>query len=133
MIMNKNGNNAWEPVRNGDTYCSPACGRGCKYNDYQATLNKANDVARIMGHGWTAKVWENLGWHWEVISSGKNIHIKPSNYKGLDNRYRANISERGSAGILFSSDVHTNPHYAVAEVVGKLEKKIKELQSLRGF
>jgi len=36
-------------------------------------------------------------------------------------------------GSLFSSDVHTNPHYAVAEVVGKLERKIKELQSLRGF
>lgn len=60
----------WTPAEAGKgaakTYCSPACGMGCLKSDYTHAMEKALELAHIMGDGWTPKVWENLGWHWGV-------------------------------------------------------------------
>ena len=51
---------SWEPIRIGDTYCSPACGRGCKWSAYQTCVRKANALAKRLGSNWkTARPGES--------------------------------------------------------------------------
>ena len=61
---------SWTPKREGAVYCSPACGNGCKWVDYKLASHKASKLAGRLGAGWKPRVWENLGWHWEV----QNVH-----------------------------------------------------------
>lgn len=56
----------WEPVLSGEIYCSPRCGGRCKLADHNAAHDKADALLAIMGDGWEKRVWENLGWWWEV-------------------------------------------------------------------
>lgn len=58
---------SWKPIRNGDTYCSPACGRGCTIHEFNEANRKGNALLKkLKGHGWRLNVWENLGWHYSV-------------------------------------------------------------------
>ena len=38
--------------------------------------HKAHAVARYMGKGWKPVVWQNSGWHWQVVKEG--IQVSPS-------------------------------------------------------
>ena len=67
----------WDPVRHGDTYCSPACGGGCTWKSYQLAKKRAQELADYMGSGWTPKVWENMGWHYEARSTCERLRVKP--------------------------------------------------------
>lgn len=60
---------SWQPVRSGDLYCAPACGRGCTRAEYLQAQRLGNKLARRMGKEWRCHVHENLGWHYTVISS----------------------------------------------------------------
>ena len=62
----------WTPVRNGDAYCSPACGGGpvvCSVKRYQHAHEVANKVARDLGAikylAWLDE--GNVGRHYEVL------------------------------------------------------------------
>lgn len=74
----------WTPVRKGGVYCSPACGAGCKHEDYVTAVGRAEGLARRctdeMGGTWKARVWENLGWHWCVFQEGTNVEIGYGGY-----------------------------------------------------
>lgn len=63
---------SWKAVRNGPTYCAPACGRGCTHAEFVAANKAADDVVRQLGAGWKKRVWENLGWHWTVATAKEN-------------------------------------------------------------
>lgn len=63
------------PIRNGEIYCSPWCGGGCKYSDYEKATKDANMVANELGDGWVPHVWENLGWKYKVVNGECNIHL----------------------------------------------------------
>lgn len=68
----------WTPVRNGDAYCSPACGGGpvvCSIKRYEHAIDVANKVARDLGEGWKTDVFENLGWHARVVSPCGRLSI----------------------------------------------------------
>lgn len=65
----------WDPVRDGDLYCSPACGFGCTWKDYQEAARDANTLKAALGPGWAVRVSENLGWHYSV-HRGK-CHVFP--------------------------------------------------------
>ena len=68
----------WTPVRNGDAYCSPACGGGpvvCSIKRYEHAHEVANKVARDLGAEWKPDVFENLGWHARVVSPCGRINI----------------------------------------------------------
>ena len=60
------GDPRWIAKRDGATYCAPACGRGCAYIEYTRAQRGARALARALGPGWVPRVWENLGWHYEV-------------------------------------------------------------------
>lgn len=57
---------SWKPERRGAIYCAPACGGRCKHRDYLKAKRTAEGIARKLGAGWEAEVFENLGWHWKV-------------------------------------------------------------------
>lgn len=56
----------WKARRTGDRYCSPACGRGCTWAEYQDALRKGRALAKRLGTGWRPRVWENVGWHYDA-------------------------------------------------------------------
>ena len=66
---------SWRPVRKGDVFCAPACGRGCTHAEYVHALTSAAAVVRRLGPGWRPVVSENLGWHYSVeLVSGIKVH-----------------------------------------------------------
>lgn len=55
------------PLKRGHIYCSPACGRGCTLNEYEAASKTAMWMVGVLGEGWIPNVWENLGWHCSAV------------------------------------------------------------------
>ncbi len=69
----------WKPKKNGTIYCSPLCGGGCTHVAFENATRQAKVFARIMGKGFKPRVWENLGWHWEIKSKCERLSISSSN------------------------------------------------------
>ena len=67
MIYAKHTLDRWKPVRNGIYYCSPRCGFQCTRLAFEKATEEAQTLAARMGDGWEPNVWENWGWHYEVI------------------------------------------------------------------
>lgn len=67
---------SWKPRRKGDTYCSPACGNHCTKAAFDLAHKRGAALAKRCGKGWSYKVWENLGWHYEATALGGifNVH-----------------------------------------------------------
>ena len=66
---------SWKPVRRGAHFCSPACGRGCTFHEYRKAQVLGGILARQLGSGWKADVWENLGWHYRALSPCRKIRV----------------------------------------------------------
>lgn len=76
---------SWNPVRRGKVYCSPRCGGGCTWEDHRVAKMNAQQLAhhlnRTMGpRGWLPRVWENLGWHWCVVSRDGTMKVHPQSF-----------------------------------------------------
>lgn len=65
----------WKPVRNGDVYCSPACGYGCTWAAFTEATRASAKLAKQLGPAWEPRVWDNLGWWWEVRVAGLNVSL----------------------------------------------------------
>ncbi len=63
-------------IRRGDLYCADWCGCGCTWAEYNQACNEAAALAKRLGSGWKPRVWENGGWHYEVIRGV--CEVKPS-------------------------------------------------------
>ena len=59
---------SWVPVRRGNHYCSSACRGGCTHADYLKARAEAKQLATSCP-GFKPHVWENLGWHHEVVNT----------------------------------------------------------------
>jgi len=72
----------WKPVLSADgkIYCSPACGCKCTKEGYDRTTTKADALAKRMGAGWKPRVWENGGWHFEVLKANSRVEGEGSEY-----------------------------------------------------
>ncbi len=64
----------WTPIRRAHVYCSPLCGGGCTYGEYNRAVKNAADLCARLGAGWKPEVWENLGWHWRVSNGLVEVH-----------------------------------------------------------
>lgn len=80
-------------------YCAPACGGGCKKIDYKRAHRAANALVRRLGKGWTKRVWENLGWHYEARSGGCSVAASPFEppFVALFGRFVARATTPGAA------------------------------------
>ena len=70
---------SWEPERRGLTFCSPACGHGCKVVDHDRAVLASAELAKGLGEGWAPRVWENMGWHW-TVQHASGLEIYPPRY-----------------------------------------------------
>lgn len=61
-------------VRDGSTYCAPWCGAKCTWDAFQLATRKADALAKMLGEGWKPRVWENMGWFYEVHNGILEIH-----------------------------------------------------------
>jgi hypothetical protein len=76
MKMKKAKPLSWKPVRKGKYYCAPACGRACTHAEYLKARHAARDLCKLLGPAWRPRVWENLGWHYQV--GLLNMTVAPS-------------------------------------------------------
>jgi len=113
-----------KPVRKGATYCAPFCGRGCTWAEHQAAKKKAAALQKIMGHGWKPVVWENLGWHYKVVSNNEKLKIHPSVHLGEIVAYTAFLGE-GDCGGTWTAR-HKNPKQAATDVIQAAKAEVIE-------
>lgn len=53
----------------------------CTYAAYLVAAERARATVAVLGRGWRARVWDNLGWHWAVHYGSDTIGISMSEPK----------------------------------------------------
>lgn len=84
----------WIAVRNGDVYCAPLCGGGCKYDAFLRAIKDGDKLAVQCGKGYTRVVHENLGWHFHAVSSSGHMKV----YRDGHRKYSALLGALGPGG-----------------------------------
>lgn len=118
---------SWKPVLHGETYCSPACGGGCTKAAHDEATKQAAELAQQLGPGWSPRVWENLGWHFAVVSPCKRIEV--FFHEKSAPPYLAFLGEPNSHSGLWAEHGDT-PELAIAQVVEAGKKSIAALQAI---
>lgn len=123
---------AWDPRRRGPFYCSPACGGRCTWDAYQKAQRSVRALVRSFGPGWTPRIWENFGWHWEVRDTTGHLRVGSCG-RGLA-RYSAYVS-RGTKNRSCDFAGYANtPRKALALALDcareEFAKERKDLESL---
>lgn len=115
---------SWKPHRRGAIFCSPACGFQCTVSAHEKAKKSASDLVKKMGPGWQARVWENLGWHWNAVSKNGYLKIHPSSGEG----YTAFLGEKGGGG-KWAQHGRT-PQEAIAAVVLQAREELSLIERL---
>ena len=89
---------SWDPVAHGKVYCAPACGAGCTKAAFNAATRAGKALAKRLGKGWKATVWENMGWHYAAISECGRWKVHPSLHRGKVVGYMAFLGSPGHGG-----------------------------------
>jgi len=110
----------WDAVRRGPIFCSPACGGRCTWAAHLAATAAADKLAREMGPGWTPHVWENLGWHYSVLSPCRRLKIHPGG-----GTFTAFLGSAASSGGVFAETART-PRAAIAAVRARAAAQLAE-------
>lgn len=102
------------------------CGAGCTEAEYQAACSESKATADKMGRGWRPRVWENLGWHWDLRYAQSGLQLHPST---VDGRWTAflNAPSRMPGG-KWVEDGRT-PAEAIGAVLATARTEIAEHQS----
>lgn len=65
------------PIRDGDTFCSPACGLGCHVSSYEVAQRHAKELVSKLWPTWTGSVWEGEeGWRAKATSPSGIIEVR---------------------------------------------------------
>lgn len=127
---------SWEPKRRGIFYGSSACcgARYCKWADYVRAKRRAARLARHMGKGWTARVHENLGWHYNVFSPCGRICLSEHWGQGRTaTRYLALLGEPFSCAGRWSGQART-PQGAINQAISAAKTDLRRIgATLRGL
>jgi len=107
----------WDPVRRGKIYCSPACGHDCTHRDYLAAVRGAERLARRLGPGWKAEVWENLGWHYRAIVKVRGGRLEV--YAKSFGSYSASVGREMGSG--------KTPRAAIEATLRRMEDEAREM------
>lgn len=70
----------WRPmmaeyIDKGDIYCSKSCGFYCTRAAHDQAQKEAADICTRMGAGWTYRLWDNAGWHYNASNGIAQITI----------------------------------------------------------
>lgn len=114
---------AWKPVlRQDGTYCSPRCGFKCTKAAHDEAQRNAKLLVTALGPGWKPRVWENGGWHFEVVidSAEVDCRVMPPTRNREQYICYLNTSQQ------FIAKADT-PHEAVAESLRLLDEHVANL------
>lgn len=106
----------WKARRLGDKYCAPACGRGCTHAEYKKAKASASALVQKLGPGWTAHVFENLGWHYKATRGQIEVHRSAG--FGYIAFFNARIQTIGES---------KSPRRAVKNAIDEMEGHVQEL------
>lgn len=114
----------WTPIRDGDVFCSPACGHKCKLADFERATERAAALVLQLGEGWQPRVWENLGWHFSAEKGAATVeysesggHFTASIDAGLFQQRHEQFRANGDS-----------PRGAMEAVLAQVENKIASLK-----
>lgn len=118
-----NAGDGWTPRLHGDIFCSPLCGGRCKKVDFDRVSEQASALAAQLGGGWKPNVWENLGWHYDVVKG--NACVRCDGEQQYEASIRFCFDGRNEQCISVESD---NPRVAVETLIAELTAKITVLK-----
>lgn len=118
-------NKRWAPVRKGKIYCSPGCGAGCTYKEYERAISKSNRLQKKMGPGWKTRVWENLGWHYKLTRGPISLSESGGEYIALIND-DPNVARGGLSLWTDLSKRSRDPKEAVRSAVKYMQKIVQQ-------
>lgn len=116
---------SWEPVKTGSRYCAPACGYGCTQDEHDRAVALAELLASTLGPDWTTRVWENLGWHYEVRSPCGRLSVHPGSGAG----FTAFLGAPGGIGGRWAEHGNT-PQEAIDRTVAVATAEYNEIGSI---
>ncbi len=73
----------WIPLKEGDIFCSPACGLGCTRVNYEDAIVAGYELACRLGDGWSPRVWENGRWNYQACKGTLTISPTKTGWKAL--------------------------------------------------
>lgn len=112
---------SWKPVRKGRLYCAPACGRGCTKQEHNRAIYQARKLRDRMGKRWRINIWENMGWHYRVISPCGRIYLHPG--------YIAFLGEPNAGGGRYTFQ-HSHPERAVLGVIETAKRDLATIGAI---
>jgi hypothetical protein len=117
----------WKPVRRGALYCSPSCGGNCTHAAYLKAHKEAEDCLRQMKTGgWSIRVHENLGWHWDLTHTDAHLTLCNSMYCGKMSYFAMLSHNTQNAGNTewTKNDRHKDPNKAVEAVLACAQEEV---------
>lgn len=67
-------------IQSEEIVCAERCGRNCTRAEYLAVAAQAEQAEKEAGEGWEARVWDNLGWHWQLEALDGLVQVIPPRY-----------------------------------------------------
>jgi hypothetical protein len=110
-------------------------GKGLKRVDYEKAARAAERLSIRLGKGWLPHVWENLGWHWEVVRgldpndvwNGSGLVVR---HRKHDNTYEVELRQQTEAGFDQFFAIASTPEDAIGQVRQDVRTYICRLEGL---
>ena len=112
-------------MRRGDrtVKCAAWCGRGCTLGEYRVAVVAARRLAARLGPGWKVDVFENMGWHFSVVSRCDRMKVHQDG-----GTFTAYFGEPGPGGRWVAAA--KTPRRAVARVVRAARRDLRRLKAI---
>ena len=95
-------------------------------------IKRANSLIKKLGQGWTARVWENLGWHYAVENGTLTVYpIHQTSKLGYYCMLTDDTNFLGCGSVLWTdSKIFKCPKQAIAHTVKLAETEINKLTNI---
>lgn len=119
----------------GGVYCSEHCGADCTHEQYTAAYEACNAALLQMQEGgfnrdgqWQGRVWDNLGWRWNLTSGSGNGWQLSQDRSGQWECY--SYSDVALPFQIWSKK-HSSPIDAIREVISDMTRVVKIIEAER--
>jgi hypothetical protein len=109
-----------------EIFCDPRCGKGCTRAEHDRIVSIVGEVKAMCGDGWGHRIWDNLGWHYEVTSPCGRLRIQdasPYPYGDFEKGFECVISPPGEVHIDWAGFGET-PHDAAKDALKNMMSAI---------
>lgn len=90
----------------------------CTKEMHDRAVNGAKALAKYLGKNWTYQVWENLGWHFSVMSPCGRIRVY-----AIANCFTAFLGDQ------WAESANT-PRGAIRKVIVKAKKELAKIRAI---